>query len=75
MRTTELELMQFSNPLCLDDLDNQDHMFKCNLIKAEIDINIDETKIYGDKIEKDTATCVMKILKMRNKLIEELYDE
>ena len=59
-------------PLSLDDLDNQSHMFKCKLIKEEIDFNIDDTKAYENNIKEDTAKIISKILKIRSNLIEQL---
>ena len=61
-------------PLCLDDLDNQSHMFKCKLIQEEIDLNNDDTEVYGNNIKEDTAKIVTKILKIRSKLIKQLHD-
>ena len=57
-------------PLCLDGRDDLAHSFQYNIIKQEIDIKGDISKIYGKRIPKDTAETITKILKIRTKILE-----
>lgn len=59
-------------PLCLEDRDNLSHSFECSVIKQEIDIKGDPTKIYDETIPKEVAQTITKILKFRTKFIEKM---
>ena len=56
-------------PLCFKALDNQEHCFKCEILKAKININCEEKDIYKGSITIETTEIVTEILEAR---IEEL---
>ena len=54
-------------PLCKDEnsIDNQEHSFKCVIIKKNIDISVEFEQIFGDSICPMLADQVEKIEEFR----------
>ena len=48
------------------------HSFECFVIKQEVEIEGNLSQIYGDKITKETAQTVTKILNLRKKILEKM---
>ena len=58
-------------PLCQNHLDNQPLAFRCKEIKKQITFKVKKEDIYGEEITLETAQELMKIVKEREKLLED----
>ena len=57
-------------PLCSLHLDNQNLVFKCDILKKEMNIECREEDLYIDDIELKTAVTITEIELMREKVIK-----
>ena len=57
-------------PLCLEDLDNQQHSFKCKILIKEIEIKGEILNNYSDNVLKETTETITKIVNLRKKLLD-----
>ena len=58
-------------PLCNEAFDNQEHAFKCEIIREHIDMKgVNMKDIYNNNITLETAETITKMLEIRKQLIE-----
>ena len=59
-------------PLCKTHLDNQAHIFQCQVIGNKCDLECDSTNIYTNEVRIDVIRKIIIILKTRESLVEDM---
>ena len=57
-------------PLCELHVDNQAELFKCQVLKYQVNLDCEFQNLYTNNIETDEVRKLSKILKKRQELIE-----